>query len=128
MSIFTPQPACNCNAPDCVFCKQRNRIYWTAPGIDSKLTPASLLQRISYVSGISEQDIKGKCRKREITDARHFFFYKALEIFPDMTKKSIGGILGKDHASVIHAKKNINNLKELRDSKILGWIKKIENI
>ena len=104
------------------------RSYWTAPGISPELTPDLLLHRVYYVTGISVSDMKSKCRKREIVTARQVFFYLARETFPKMGLKTLGAMLDKDHATVIHSSKAVKDLIEAKDKTILEILKKLENI
>ena len=50
-----------------------------------------------------------KCRKRELVVARQLFMV-LLEKYTNKTLAHIGGLLGKDHATVLHAKKTIKDL------------------
>jgi hypothetical protein len=67
-----------------------------------------ILSDVSERSCISIETLKGKCRQREIVIARQYYFRRSRE----MTKSSlsaIGALVGKDHATVLHGIKTINN-------------------
>ncbi len=69
--------------------------------------------------------IKSKTRKREIVQARQISMYFAKQL----TKSSLASIGascgGKDHATVLHAFKTVNNLMET-DKRFRGFIDEIE--
>ena len=58
------------------------------------------------------------CRRREIVESRQLLFY-FLSLYTTKTLNKIGATLGKDHATVIHAVRTINNRieteKDLRE-------------
>lgn len=73
-----------------------------------------ILKDVSNKSGIPIAVLKGemlwegKKRKREVVEARQFYFKRAR----DKTKHSlarIGLLVGKDHATVLHGIKTVNN-------------------
>jgi len=65
--------------------------------------------------------LKSKTRKREVVQARQIAMYFAKQ----MTKSSLANIGahcgGKDHATVLHACKTVNNLKDI-DKQFMGYI------
>jgi hypothetical protein len=62
---------------------------------------------------ISVEQIKGKSRKREIVELRHFYFARAREVTNESFEK-IGKAVNRDHASVMHGIKSVNNTFGLR--------------
>jgi hypothetical protein len=58
---------------------------------------------------ITEADIKSKCRKQEWAIARHRYCYYA-KLYSKQTLSSIGGFIGRDHTTIIHAVKNVEGL------------------
>jgi hypothetical protein len=56
--------------------------------------------------------ITSKKRQRNIVDARHIFCYLASKAYGRFTLKQIGGIVNRDHASVLHAKRKVKDLME----------------
>lgn len=75
---------------------------------------ASILKYVSEKVEIPVEILKMKTRKREIVEARQFFFVEAKE----QTKESlarIGAFVGKDHATVVHGIKTVNNTVEVKE-------------
>jgi hypothetical protein len=77
-----------------------------------------------------EQAIVSKTRKREVVEARHLYFWFALEIGRKYQKNwslaLIGMIVRKDHATVLHGQKTINglidtNYKNLKEDVSYIW-------
>lgn len=65
-----------------------------------------ILKAVSEVTLISEQDILTKSRLKEIVFARHLYCYFSCEK-TRYSLKSIGKLINRDHASVIHGNKRI---------------------
>jgi len=64
-----------------------------------------ILEKVSKATKISVEALKTKSHKRENTEARQAYFLLAMKL----TSKSlteIGAIIPRDHATVLHAKKN----------------------
>lgn len=81
--------------------------------IDAKENP---LQAVSDVTGIPKDLIVGQNRKREIVLARHIYFYVSKKFNPLKTWCEIGVSCGnRDHATVIHGYRNIDNATQLQD-------------
>lgn len=80
---------------------------------------------VSEYFGLPEEMIQAKTRKREIVQARQVAMYFS----KNMTKSSlstIGSLIGgKDHSTVLHACKTVNNLMET-DKHFRGQIEDIE--
>jgi chromosomal replication initiator protein len=76
-----------------------------------RLLLSEIMFVVSFHTGIPEEDIKRRTRKKEIVYARQLFSYFANM----MTKKALADIAFEvypsyDHCSVIHSIKTINNL------------------
>jgi chromosomal replication initiation ATPase DnaA len=65
-----------------------------------------ILKAVSEVTLISEEDILSKSRLKETVLARHLYCYFACEK-TRYSLKSIGTLINRDHASVIHGNKRI---------------------
>jgi chromosomal replication initiator protein len=77
-----------------------------------EVTIDHILQMVSDHYQIDKENILSNTRKREIVQARQVAMYLSKQ-FTKTSLKSIGVQLGdKDHATVIHAQKAINNLKD----------------
>lgn len=69
---------------------------------------------VANESGILEEEMEGKSRKREVVFARQLYCYYAITLVkgerPTPSLATIGSIIKKDHATVIYSKRNIDNL------------------
>lgn len=65
-----------------------------------------ILEAVSEVTLISENDIISKNRLQEMAFARHLYCYFACEKTRN-SLKSIGKFINRDHATVIHGNKKI---------------------
>jgi chromosomal replication initiator protein len=80
---------------------------------------------VSDYFAISIEQINARTRKREIVQARQLCMYFAKK-YTKLPLSSIGAACGnKDHATVLHACKTINNLQET-DKKMRLYIEDIE--
>jgi len=70
-----------------------------------------LLRVIEKVTGITEEEMVGKSRRREFVEARFIFFY-CMRRYSKVTVKSIGNMLRKDHSSVIYGANEIMKIIE----------------
>lgn len=89
----------------------------TLEGIPPPVTKERILNAICSHFRVSEIDVKGRNRAKNIVLARHFymFFLKEKEIFK--TLKEIGKQANRDHTTALHA---INKLKH--------WIENYQDI
>jgi len=72
----------------------------------------SILLDVSTATGVSVDDMKGKSRIREYVLARQFY----CKIAKDSTAysfRSIGAYINRDHATVIHSVKVVENVREV---------------
>jgi chromosomal replication initiator protein len=72
-----------------------------------------ILSDVSNKSGISEETLKSKTRIREVAEARQIYFKRASQI-TKLSLAAIGKFVNRDHATVIHGIKAVNNIRELR--------------
>ncbi len=76
-----------------------------------------IVKMVSNVSNISEKQIVGKSRKMEIAEARQLSMYLCRNII-GVSLNNIGVYFGgRDHTTVMHAVKTINNRKQ-KDTRI----------
>ena len=88
-----------------------------------KLTPELIINIVCKVAGMSDSRIKAPTRKREIVEARQAAMYFIRENFPLLTYKKIGQMFnGKEHATVIHAIRCVENVK---DKEFNGLVEKV---
>lgn len=71
-----------------------------------------ILFDISQKSRIPIETLKAKTRKREVVEARQIYFKRAKELTTS-SLASIGELVGRDHATVLHGIKTVGNVKEL---------------
>ena len=87
------------------------RDFFTEPVIKA-VTPKLVLKNICDYFEISEEDLKGKKKNREIAFPRQICMY-ILRNTLDMTYPKIGEILGgRDHSTVMHADEKIKEMME----------------
>lgn len=83
-----------------------------------RITLSRIMEVIADVTGINETLLPMRTRKREIADARHlFFFFARAKTIKSLSQ--IGDEVDRDHSSVLHGAKKINDLiksnNEIRD-------------
>jgi chromosomal replication initiator protein len=86
--------------------------YWIAPGINKSkaLDKHSIADIICKELGVSMLEVEGTCRVRPIVFCRHAICYFVHQHMPGITLEAIGQLIGgKDHATVLHAIKAIQN-------------------
>jgi len=84
--------------------------YWVAPQLEFK-NPEDYVARICNEFGITRSEILGSSRLRNIADARailSYLLHKRLK----MTSLAVGKYLGRNHATVLHACKKVENLMQ----------------
>jgi len=100
--------------------KKRSNPWYIAGGPGRVKKPSSLeeiMEAVVEISGISRGDICSGSRKREKVQARHMFYYCVREIYGNKySLKMLGKMVGgRDHSSVIHGIKAINDLLDTKD-------------
>lgn len=70
-----------------------------------------IIKECCKLYNVSFDDINIKLRKRELVLVRQVIMYM-LKSFTNMTLHDIGGVFTKDHATVLHGIRTINNLIE----------------
>jgi len=89
-----------------VLCKQLNKNYM--------LTKENLLSVICFVSGESENAIRGNLRYRNLVLARHIYFHIARNIM-GLKLVEIGQYIGRDHTTVMHGLNRIGDMVYTKD-------------
>ncbi len=91
-----------------------------------KISIHNIMDIVSKVSGISINDMKNKNRKPKIHDARRVAIYLSLK-YTSKSLNNIGKYFGnRDHATIIHTRKIVNELIECDDKIIMDLINKSE--
>jgi len=90
-----------------------NVSVYAIPGIPRLDSPENILQVVCDLNKISPIEVMSnlKSRKRELVETRHIsitLMYKILK----MSNYKAGAFFNKDHATAIHARKTIANLRE----------------
>lgn len=68
-----------------------------------------LIQEITTKSGIDAVELLSKTRRREVSDMRQFTFW-CIRSTTKLSLGAIGGIFGRDHATVLHGLRNFEGL------------------
>lgn len=71
-----------------------------------------LFRKITELTGVSENEIKGKSRKQNVVEARKMFGYSA-RLLTNETMQKIGRYIGKDHSTISFYFKNVKEMKEV---------------
>jgi chromosomal replication initiation ATPase DnaA len=94
--------------------------HWTIPSrkLDGSLLSdqkhaAKIIEQICDFYGVTTAQIKGKCRLRGYVKARFLAMF-LLRTRTGLTLKEIGRIFHRDHTSIIHAIKTINEVMSLK--------------
>jgi len=80
------------------------------------------LMLISSITGIPSDDIMGRCRTRDISDARHLLMW-ALTRLCGYSTTQVGLMVHRDHASVVHSKNFIEFLPDFAPLRLHGYKK-----
>lgn len=90
----------------------KRRINLNQNMIDSDLD--NLLKLACNEMSVNVEIVDTKCRKRELVDARFIYFYLA-KILTNKPLNTIGAVVKRDHSTVIHGLKEVENLKILKN-------------
>lgn len=83
---------------------------YSFPGISYLETPEHFINRVSVVVNVTPDDLRSKSRRRELSEARQLIIHMIAMKFPNLSLSTIGRMFGgRDHATIIHAKKSIND-------------------
>ena len=90
------------------------------------LTKENLLSVISFVSGLSEDEIRGQNRARGLVLCRHAYYFLAREKM-NLKLAQIGEVFGSDHTTVIHGIKKVKDMISIKDEITLNFINNINS-
>ena len=91
----------------------------------SNLSIEDIVRKVSEVSRIPEKEIIGKSRKMEFVEARQISMYLCRDIM-ETSLNNIGVYFGgRDHTTVMHAVKTIND-KKLKDVRIKKMVESLK--
>jgi len=88
------------------------------------LTKENLLSVISFVSGISENDIRGQNRARGLVLCRHAYYYIARKNM-GLKLAEIGHFFGLDHTTVIHGINKVKDMISINDELTCNFIEQV---
>ena len=109
--------------------------YWTQPAMKERLdikqqtqAAQNIISKVAKFYGLTSDEILGRCRERRLIKARFISIY-FIKQKTEFTLVTIGKIFKRDHASIIHALKTIQTVKELHyETDLLEDLKKLSNI
>ena len=100
--------------------KELKMSHWTIPSrkLDGSLLSdqkhaAKIIDQICEFYGLTPTQVKGKCRLRGYVKARFVAMF-LLRTRTGLTLKEIGRMFHRDHTSIIHAIKTINEVMSLK--------------
>lgn len=99
-----------------VLCNQSNNNYM--------LTKENLLSVICFVSGETENAIRGNLRHRNLVLARHVYFHIARNIM-GLKLTEIGSYIGRDHTTVMHGLNRIGDMVFTKDVTTLNMLDQV---
>lgn len=84
--------------------------YFTLPGIPRKIIKDAkkIISAVEQVLGITYLQMSGRNREQSIVDARHVCIF-LIRRSTKMSLVEIGKLFNRDHTSIIHACRNIQN-------------------
>lgn len=84
--------------------------YWTFPAVERKeVNVDKLIEKVSAEFNVLPEQLKKKSRKRRLVDARSVLFY-ILHRRLGMGSVEAGKLFNRDHATVLHNCKKVDNL------------------
>ena len=89
-------------------------------GMDSKKKPKlqRILNTVCDVLGVDIDDVKGKSTKRELTKARHCYFYLAKQASKHYSLEKIGKLTNNPHSTVLCGQRKISQLMDVYQDEI----------
>jgi chromosomal replication initiator protein len=72
-------------------------------------TPEQIIERVGAHYSVSSENIVGRSREKSISLARHVSMYLIRQL-TDLTLDEVGKLFGKDHSTVIHSIRKIEDL------------------
>lgn len=93
---------------------------YAIPGVEKGLPHKAevIIKSVCDYFQITRENIKGRNRKRDVVTARHIAMY-LLRNKTDLTLLNIGKKLYRDHTSVIHAMRKINDFIYINDEETM---------
>lgn len=87
--------------------------YYSVPGMKGsklsiRITSKDIITMVCKTYGVEHEDLMKQCRQRELVFSRHLAMY-LIRKFTNLSVIKIGKLFNRDHTSVLHAQKMIQN-------------------
>ena len=93
----------------------QSNFLWFAPSAyyegGQPVTIDTVLNDVAHAFNVTKKEMISKSRKRPFTDARQLAMY-LINQHLNRTQEATGEIFDRDHATVIHALKKVNNIMD----------------
>ena len=90
------------------------------------LTKENLLSVISFVSGLSDNEIRSQNRARGLVLCRHAYYYIARQNM-GLKLAEIGSFFGNDHTTVIHGINKVKDMISIGDEITCQFIEQVNS-
>ncbi len=97
------------------------------PDSNEEITASAVIKAVANFYHISEEDLRGKCKKKEIVIPRQICCYLMLDLLSMPLTKVGHEMGGRDHTTVMHARNKIADMIRLND-RIAKEVDDIKNI
>ena len=77
-----------------------------------ELTLNTILNMVCTYYGIATDNVKSRCRLRQLVDARQLYARLA-RLYTPSTWRAIGSVINRDHSTIIHSYNKISELAEI---------------
>tara|TARA_R100001530_G_scaffold101002_1_gene70231 strand:+ start:107 stop:469 length:363 start_codon:yes stop_codon:yes gene_type:complete len=105
----------------------QSKFLWFAPSAyyegGQPVTIDTVLNDVAHAFNVTKKEMTSKSRKRPFTDARHLAMY-LINQHLNRTQEATGEIFDRDHSTVNHANKSVNNRMDT-DKKYRTLVNKI---
>lgn len=130
MNSFEQPTLCGCEKPDCYFCNQRKISPWMFAGLPEEnrksfVTPDSVFRAVCRQTGVDPEIVKSKVRNCDTVMVRMIYCYLA-RMETDASLSDIGKVIGRNHTSVIYFNRRVQELIDIKDSKMMNVYNKVK--
>ena len=92
-----------------------------------EITVDSIVNDVCQEYGVNFLDLITPCRKRELIEPRHVIMY-VLKTFKLLSFEQIGQLFNRDHSTVVHARKAVENQRFADKNYEIRIVKLIQKI
>ena len=93
----------------------QSKFLWFAPSAyyegGQPVTIDTVLNDVAHAFNVTKKEMTSKSRKKEFVEARHVAMYLIHKKL-NRTQEATGEIFDRDHSTVVHALKKVNNIME----------------